>query len=147
MPPVMGVAAFVLAPQTAVPYREIIIAATLPALVYFFCLFLAVVFQSRTQGIEAIGDVTNDMRLTRNDVIHLLQIFLPILLILSMLLTPKDALGCGWLGGSWARRPPSKPEFAAQPSCRGCGSCSRTRRVTPVRPVGRLRCLSLDCCS
>lgn len=98
MPPVMGVAAFILAALTAVPYREVIIAATLPALAYFFCLFLSVVFQSRKQGIGRVGDVSDDMRLTRQDWLHLLQIFLPILLILFLLLTPKDQVGCGWMG-------------------------------------------------
>ncbi|MFT5896850.1 MAG: TRAP-type uncharacterized transport system fused permease subunit, partial [bacterium] len=41
MPPVMGVAAFVLAALTAVPYREVIIAAVIPAVAYFFCMFLS----------------------------------------------------------------------------------------------------------
>ena len=98
MPPVMGVAAFILSALTAVPYREIIIAATIPALAYFLCLFLSVVFQSRKQGIEAIGAATEEMRLTRDDKINLLQIFAPILLILVLLLTPKDSIGCGPLG-------------------------------------------------
>jgi TRAP transporter 4TM/12TM fusion protein len=98
MPPVMGVAAFILASLTAVPYREIIIAAAIPAMAYFFCLFLSVVFQARKQGIEAVGQVSDEMRLTRADKFHLLQIFLPILLILFLLLTPKDAVGCGWMG-------------------------------------------------
>jgi TRAP transporter 4TM/12TM fusion protein len=98
MPPVMGVAAFILAALTAVPYRDVIIAATLPAIAYFFCLFLSAVFQSRKQGIEAFGELTEDMRLTRADFLHLSQIFLPILLILFLLLTPKDGIGCGPLG-------------------------------------------------
>ena len=98
MPPVMGVAAFILSALTAVPYREVIIAAALPAIAYFFCLFLSVIFQSRKQGIEAVGEVSEDMRITRADRLHLLQIFLPILLILFLLLTPKDEVGCGWAG-------------------------------------------------
>ncbi|MEO0938026.1 MAG: TRAP transporter fused permease subunit [Pseudomonadota bacterium] len=98
MPPVMGVAAFVLASLTAVPYSEVIIAAALPALAYFTCLFLSAVFQSRAQGIEAIGTVTPEMRITRTDVMHLLMIVLPILLILFLLLTPKEAVGCGLFG-------------------------------------------------
>ena len=43
MPPVMGVAAFILAALTGVPYNQVIIAAALPAVAYFLCLFLAVV--------------------------------------------------------------------------------------------------------
>ena len=101
MPPVMGVAAFILAALTAVPYRDVIIAATLPAMAYFFCLFLSAMFQSRKQGIEAIGDLTPDMHLSRQDYLHLAQIFLPILLILFLLLTPKDGIGCGWFGALW----------------------------------------------
>ncbi len=98
MPPVMGVAAFVLAALTAVPYREVIIAATIPALAYFLCLFLSAVFQSRKQGIEAIGAKTEDMIMSRRDIVNLIMIFGPILLILFLLLTPKEAVGCGIFG-------------------------------------------------
>jgi len=98
MPPVMGVAAFVLATLTAVPYRQVIIAATIPAIAYFICLFLSAIFQSRKQGIEAIGEITEDMMLSRADKLNLVMIFGPILLILVLLLTPKEAIGCGVVG-------------------------------------------------
>ncbi|MEM7303467.1 MAG: TRAP transporter fused permease subunit [Pseudomonadota bacterium] len=98
MPPVMGVAAFILAAMTAVPYRDVIIAAALPAIAYFICLFLSASFQSRKQGIEALGELTEDMHISRQDILHLCQIFLPILLILLLLLTPKDGVGCGFFG-------------------------------------------------
>lgn len=97
MPPVMGVAAFVLAALTAVPYREVIIAAAIPAIAYFVCLFLSAVFQSRKQGLEAIGEITEDMILSRADKLNLVMIFAPILLILFLLLTPKEAIGCGFI--------------------------------------------------
>ncbi|MEM7302592.1 MAG: TRAP transporter fused permease subunit [Pseudomonadota bacterium] len=99
MPPVMGVAAFVLASLTAVPYSSVIIAALIPAVAYFFCLFLSAVFQSRKQNIQPIGKITDDMILVRQDYLNLIMIFGPILLILFLLLTPKDAVGCGLLGG------------------------------------------------
>ena len=86
MPPVMGVAAFVLSAMTVVPYREVIIAAVIPALAYFGCLFLSVVFQARKQGIQAVGELTADMKLTRDDWIHLIMIVAPILLILFLLI-------------------------------------------------------------
>ena len=98
MPPVMGVAAFILAALTAVPYSSVIIAALLPALAYFFCLFLSVVFQARKQNIQAIGELTEDMILTRQDRLNLLMIFGPIILILLLLITSKEAVGCGPLG-------------------------------------------------
>ena len=99
MPPVMGVAAFVLATLTVVPYSKVIIAAIIPALAYFFCLFLSVVFQARKQNIHAIGEITEDMRLERQDILNLAMIFGPILLILVLLLTSKEAVGCGLFGG------------------------------------------------
>ncbi|WP_299614692.1 TRAP transporter fused permease subunit [uncultured Tateyamaria sp.] len=99
MPPVMGVAAFVLASLTAIPYSSVIIAAIIPAIAYFFCLFLSAIFQSRKQNISAIGKLTGDMILNRQDVLNLMMIFGPIFLILGLLLTPKDAVGCGLLGG------------------------------------------------
>lgn len=94
MPPIMGIAAFVLASMTGVPYREVAIAAVIPAVAYFFCMFLSVVFESRKLGIEAVGQVSEDMRLDRRDRIHMLQIFLPLFLIVVLLLIPKDAIGC-----------------------------------------------------
>ena len=96
MPPIMGVAAFIMSSMTGVPYREIIIAAVIPALFYFFCLFLSVVFQARKQNIEAVGELSDDMRLSGDERLHLVQIFAPVLLVLVLLLTPKDGIGCGW---------------------------------------------------
>ena len=98
MPPVMGVAAFILSAMTVVPYREVIIAAALPAIAYFGCLFLSVVFQARKQKITPIGKITEDMIMTGEDYKNLLMIFAPILLILFMLITPKEAVGCGVFG-------------------------------------------------
>ncbi len=98
MPPVMGVAAFVLASLTVVPYSQVIIAALIPAVAYFFCLFLSVVFQARKQGIEAIGQMTDDMRMGRQDILNLIMIFGPILLILVLLILSKESIGCGPLG-------------------------------------------------
>lgn len=98
MPPVMGVAAFVLAALTVVPYSDVIVAAVIPAAAYFFCLFLAVVFQSRKQGIGAIGDLTDDMRFGAQDFLNLLMIFGPILMILFLLISTKESVGCGFVG-------------------------------------------------
>ena len=42
MPPVMGAAAFVMAGYAGIPYLQIAAAAVIPALLYFFCIFLYV---------------------------------------------------------------------------------------------------------
>jgi TRAP transporter 4TM/12TM fusion protein len=99
MPPVMGVAAFVLAALTGVAYSSIIVAAAIPAVAYFLCLFLSAMFQARKQNIKALGDLTPEMHLSRQDILNLCMIFGPILVILALLLTTKEAVGCGLLGG------------------------------------------------
>lgn len=95
MPPVMGIAAFVLAALSTVPYSQVIIAAFLPALAYFLSLFLMVIFESRRMNIEPIGELSEEQRLTKRDWVNLLMIAGPILVILVLLLTKKDNVGNG----------------------------------------------------
>ena len=114
MPPVMGVAAFVLAALTGVPYNEVIIAATLPAIAYFLCLFLAVMFQARKQKITPIGEITQEMLIEKQDIYNLVMIFVPIIIILFLLLTTKEQIGCGFISGI----------FGAERTFSETGNCS-----------------------
>ncbi|SMY09427.1 TRAP transporter permease [Flavimaricola marinus] len=97
MPPVMGVAAFVLVALTAVPYTKVITAAFLPAMCFFFSIFLAVMFQARREKVEAMREIPEDLVMVRQDWLNLCIIFLPILTILILLLGNKDAISTGWL--------------------------------------------------
>ena len=97
MPPVMGVAAFVLVALTSVPYTKVITAAFLPALCFFFSIFLAVVFQARRDKIEAMREIPEDLVMHRQDWLNLVIIFVPILTILFLLLGSKDLVSTGWL--------------------------------------------------
>ena len=96
MPPVMGVAAFVLVALTAVPYTKVITAAFLPAMFFFFSIFLAVVFQSRRENVKAMREIPDDLIMSRQDWLNLVIIFAPILTILLLLLGNKDAIGSGF---------------------------------------------------
>jgi len=97
MPPVMGVAAFVLVALTAVPYNKVITAAFLPAMCFFFSIFLAVVFQARREKVEAMREIPDDLKMTRQDTLNLVIILVPILAILLLLLGNKDAISTGFL--------------------------------------------------
>ncbi|SIN75734.1 TRAP transporter permease [Vannielia litorea] len=97
MPPVMGVAAFVLVALTAVPYTKVITAAFLPALCFFFSIFLAVMFQARRDRVEPMRDIPDDLVMNRQDWLNLIIIFVPILTILMLLLGNKDTAGSGLL--------------------------------------------------
>ena len=98
MPPVMGIAAFVLAALSTVPYSEVIVAAFLPAVAYFFSLFLMVIFESRRMNIQPVGELREEQKLDKRDWTNLLMIAGPILIILILLLSKKDSVGHG-IGG------------------------------------------------
>lgn len=93
MPPVMGVAAFVLVALTAVPYTKVITAAFIPAIAFFLSIFLAVMFQARREKVQAMRVIPDDLVMGRQDWVNLIIIFLPILTILALLLGNKDAFG------------------------------------------------------
>ena len=54
MPPVMGSAAFLMAEYTGIEYRDIAIAALLPALLYYLCVYSQVHFRAMRLGIGGI---------------------------------------------------------------------------------------------
>ncbi len=54
MPPVMGVVAFFVAGQIGLEYRYIVVAAILPAILYYLGTFMAVYFEARRAGIGAL---------------------------------------------------------------------------------------------
>lgn len=91
MPPVMGVAAFVLVALTAVPYTKVITAAFIPAMAFFFSIFLAVMFQARREKVQPMRMIPADLIMKRQDWLNLVIILLPILTILFLLLGNKDA--------------------------------------------------------
>lgn len=54
MPPVMGIAAFVMAELLQVPYTRIALAGLIPALAYYFALFMIVDFRARRTGVGSL---------------------------------------------------------------------------------------------
>ena len=54
MPPVMGAAAFIMAQMLGVPYTEVVIAAVIPALLYYFAVMVQVHFEATRLGLKGI---------------------------------------------------------------------------------------------
>jgi TRAP transporter 4TM/12TM fusion protein len=54
MPPIMGAAAFIMAEILGIPYRTIIIAAIIPALVYYFSVYVFVDLETRRLGLGGL---------------------------------------------------------------------------------------------
>ncbi len=55
MPPVMGSVAFVLAEATLTPYREVMLAAIIPAVCYFACVYFMVDFEALKTGLKGLS--------------------------------------------------------------------------------------------
>jgi TRAP transporter 4TM/12TM fusion protein len=55
MPPVMGSAAFLMAEYTGIEYRNIVIAAILPALLYYVCIYAQVHFRAVRLGLRGLN--------------------------------------------------------------------------------------------
>ncbi|GAB5446249.1 MAG: TRAP transporter permease [Gymnodinialimonas sp.] len=84
MPPIMGAAALVMADLTGVGYLNIIIAALVPALFYYFSLFCAVTVEARRQGIE-VQPLSIDDKITRVDMINSILFIGPIATVIFAL--------------------------------------------------------------
>ncbi|WP_135303577.1 TRAP transporter permease [Haloarcula amylovorans] len=54
LPPVMGAAAFLIVQYTATPFRDVIIAATIPAIVFFFGVWVMVHFEATKEHIGGL---------------------------------------------------------------------------------------------
>lgn len=54
MPPVMGAGAFIMSEFTQIPYLKIIAAAAIPAILYYFCLYMNVHFEACRTGLKGL---------------------------------------------------------------------------------------------
>ncbi|MGI5988911.1 MAG: TRAP transporter permease [Lachnospiraceae bacterium] len=54
MPPIMGAAAFLMADFLGIPYSEILVAAIIPALLYFSGIFISVHLEAKKEGLSGI---------------------------------------------------------------------------------------------
>ena len=94
MPPVMGAVAFLMADITGIPYLQIILAALVPALMYYGSLFAIVYVEARKHGIAPLP-VEDRPKLTVRDFVQSLAFWLPLIVIVSVLLTGRTAQNAG----------------------------------------------------
>ncbi len=95
MPPIMGAAALVMADLTGVGYLNIIIAALVPALFYYFSLFTAVTVEARRQGIE-VQPLSVDDKITKVDLINSILFAGPIAAVVISLLIGLSTSSAGF---------------------------------------------------
>lgn len=78
LPPVMGTAAFLMSDFTGIPYADIVIAATVPALLYYLSVFLAVHLRARIDHLEPpkLADLPSIVSVLRRSWYFLVPIFI-----------------------------------------------------------------------
>ena len=87
MPPVMGAAAFVLADVVGVSYTEVCIAAALPAVMYFVCLFKMVDLEAIKYNLKGLPE--EDIPKLSTALSKGLKLFVPLFILLFMMIALK----------------------------------------------------------
>jgi len=83
MPPVMGAAAFLMAEFTSIPYARIVLAAILPAALYFFAVFVQVHFEAKKLGLR--GMKKEDLPKAKDILVQKGYLILPLIVIIWLL--------------------------------------------------------------
>lgn len=83
MPPVMGVAAFLMAEVTGIPYATIALAAVVPALLYFVGVFIEVDLESRRLGLTSHWDEASRTRIS--EILKQSYLLFPLILLTYLL--------------------------------------------------------------
>ncbi len=96
-PPIMGAVAFIMAELIGQPYYVIAIAATLPALFYYYSLFASVYAEAVRLGIEPIPEAERPV-LTANDWIESMRFLVPLAIVIIVLFAGRSPA----MAGFWA---------------------------------------------
>lgn len=95
LPPIMGAGAFLMAEITGIPYSEIIIAATIPAILYFVSVYFMLDFRSLKEGLRGIS---KDMLPDKSYLIKKSYLFLPIIILIWLLVSGYSVIFAGSVG-------------------------------------------------
>ncbi|MDY0234957.1 MAG: TRAP transporter fused permease subunit [Gudongella sp.] len=92
LPPVMGAVAFLMAEYTGESYSVVALAATVPAVLYYFGLILSVHFEAKRTGLQGLNEesIPNAFKVLKKDG-HLLSPVLSLLVLMVMGYTPLFA--------------------------------------------------------
>jgi len=92
MPPVMGSAAFIMSDFTGIPYLNICIAAVVPALLYYFCIYVILDLEAIETGMRGLPkEEIPPLGKTVKRGIHLIFPIFVMLILLAMRFTPQYA--------------------------------------------------------
>jgi TRAP transporter 4TM/12TM fusion protein len=83
MPPIMGSAAFIMSDFTGIPYLDICVAALVPALLFYFCLYLMLDFRAINRGLTGLQE--NKIPSFRKTMLWGSHLVAPVLVIIFLL--------------------------------------------------------------
>ena len=95
MPPVMGAGAFIMAEITGIPYTELIVAALIPACLYFVSIFFMVDFEAAKLGMRGMR---KDELPVLAKLLKQVYLFLPIIILIGALYMGYSVIRAGTLG-------------------------------------------------
>ncbi|HDZ46607.1 hypothetical protein LCGC14_0453630 [marine sediment metagenome] len=94
MPPIMGAGAFIMAEVTGIPYREIAVAALIPAALYFLSVYCMVDFEAAKKGMRGMrkDEIPQFRRLAKHA-----YLFAPIIILIAALFMGYSVIRAGTL--------------------------------------------------
>ncbi|WP_017798029.1 TRAP transporter permease [Oceanobacillus kimchii] len=95
LPPIMGAGAFLMAEITGIPYSEIIIAATIPAVLYFVSVYFMVDFQAIKSGMVGLS---RDRLPNLKKLLKKFYLFAPVVLLIYLLVSGFSVIFAGTAG-------------------------------------------------
>ncbi|MEL7259639.1 MAG: TRAP transporter fused permease subunit, partial [Pseudomonadota bacterium] len=94
MPPIMGAGAFIMAEITGIPYTELVVAALIPAILYFASIYFMVDFEASRTGMRGLR---SDELPKMSDLIRQVYLFLPIVILIGALFSGYSVIRAGTL--------------------------------------------------
>ena len=96
MPPIMGAGAFVMSEVTGIPYLTIMVAAIIPALLYYGSLFFSIDFYSAKNGFH--GTPADELPSLKHEMKMCGHMVIPLIVLIVALLMGFSALRSGFYG-------------------------------------------------
>ncbi|MGF1561306.1 MAG: TRAP transporter permease [Geminicoccaceae bacterium] len=94
MPPIMGAGAFIMAEVTGIPYTEIVVAALIPAILYFVSIYIMVDLEAVKTGMRGM---TSDELPKLKELAKQAFLFIPIIILIYALFSGYSVIRAGTL--------------------------------------------------
>ncbi|MGF1529543.1 MAG: TRAP transporter permease, partial [Candidatus Competibacterales bacterium] len=94
MPPIMGAGAFIMAEITGIPYTELVVAALIPAILYFASVYFMVDFEATRMGMRGMR---SDELPVLAQLVRQVYLFIPIVILIVALFAGYSVIRAGTL--------------------------------------------------